>query len=84
MTKVSVKTDCERNLIDLKIKVEKTPKNIPIAILTVPTRKNCYINRNKVCPENSFPCKLIMAMYNVIATMSLKTPSPRMQENSLG
>jgi hypothetical protein len=57
MIKVSVTTEYVRNLIDLKIKVEKTPKNNPINVETIATRKNYMVKSHNVWPENSLPCK---------------------------
>lgn len=82
--KVSVITDRLRNRADLKHRVAPKPKKAPITIEIIPTTANCYVINHKVDGENSWPYRETIATYSVIATMSLKTPSPRIHEKSFG
>jgi hypothetical protein len=82
--KVSVTAEIVRKRTCLNIKAVSMPKNIPIATETIASERNWARIKKGVKAENEILCSCKTVLNRTIATMSLKTPSPKMQEYNFG
>lgn len=84
MRKVSIVALAVRNRMCLNASVMTTPKNTPIKIDTIASARNWPIMIQGVLAVNGLLCMLRTTLNSTMDTMSLKIPSPKMQEYSLG
>lgn len=63
----------------LKMKLVRKPNRSPITRDTIPSIKNSPMISNGVAAVNSVDCSWITVLNNIIETMSLNTPSPKIQ-----
>lgn len=82
--KVSVIALAPKNLAFLNRKLVKNPKKTPMASDTNPSSTNWPRIVMGMYQTNSTDCKLRIVPKRMIDTMSLTTPSPKMQENNFG
>ena len=84
MIKVSVTADIVRNLMYLNIRAVTIPKTNPIATETTASEKNWARIKKGVEVENSILWSAKTVLKSTMETISLNTPSPKIQEYSLG
>ena len=84
MRKVSIMGVTVMNLKCLKIKDVITPYTRPTRIDTTPRSRNWPTITKTVLVWKVCDWRLFTVLNNMIETISLKTPSPKMHEKSLG
>ena len=72
------------NLKCLKTKEVIIPQTRPTSIETTPSSKNWPIMTKTVLVSNVYDQRLFTVLNNIIETISLNTPSPKMHEKSFG
>lgn len=84
ITNVSVTAFSVKKCKCLKIQLLKKPKSNPYVSETSPRIVNWNKMRNGVQLVNVTDCKLKIVLKRMMETISLITPSPKMQENNFG
>lgn len=82
--KVSVTAEIVRKRMCFIVRAVSIPKKIPIATETIASERNWARIKKGVEAENSMLCSCNTVLNSTIATMSLKTPSPKMHEYNFG